>query len=224
LPGRPGGVFSDPELRDLIVLFNLAWIDPTFYVDPELKRLADKGRGFTEAEKHWVLDRHLEILRGIVPLYRRLQEAGRIELSVTPYYHPILPLLLDSDSAREAMPEVQLPRARIQLPEDVDEQVGSALAAFTGAFGGPPAGMWPSEGSVSDAVVRRLPKFGLRWVASDEEVLAAPPSRHPPAATRRRSWPSFSTARIAGSITPRTGASSCASCISSSTSIRTWRW
>ena len=180
LPGRPGGIFSDPELRDLIVLFNLAWIDPTFYADPELQRLADKARGFTEAEKHWVLDRHLEILRGIVPLYRRLKEAGRIELSVTPYYHPILPLLLDSDSAREAMPEVRLPRVRMQLPEDVDQQVESALAAFTIAFGGPPAGMWPSEGSVSDAVVRRLPKFGLRWVASDEEVLAHSTLEHGP--------------------------------------------
>ncbi|HWN83060.1 MAG TPA: glycoside hydrolase family 57 protein, partial [Candidatus Udaeobacter sp.] len=172
LPGRPGGLFSDPELRDLIVLFNLAWIDPSFFTDPELKRLADKGREFTEAEKHWVLDKHLEILRGIVPLYRRLQEGGRIELSVTPYYHPILPLLLDSESAREAMPDVRLPRARIQLPEDCDEQVRSAVAAYTAAFGRPPAGMWPSEGSLSDAVARRLPGHGLRWAASDEEVLA----------------------------------------------------
>jgi alpha-amylase/alpha-mannosidase (GH57 family) len=171
IPGQ-NGLFNDSELRDLIVLFNLAWIDPSFYADPELKRLADKGRGYTEAEKHWVLDRQLEILGGIVDLYRRLEDAGKIELTVTPYFHPILPLLLDSDSAQEALPGVRLPRIRVQLPEDMDEQVGSAVLAFEAAFGRRPAGMWPSEGSVSDAMVRRLPKFGLRWAASDEDVLA----------------------------------------------------
>jgi alpha-amylase/alpha-mannosidase (GH57 family) len=171
IPGR-SGLFTDSELRDLIVLFNLAWIDPSFFTDPELKRLADKGRGYTEPEKHWVLDRQLAILGGIVDLYQRLQSAGKIELTVTPYFHPILPLLLDSDSAKEALPGVRLPRTRIQLPEDVDEQVGSAIEAFAAAFGVRPAGMWPSEGSVSDPVVRRLPKLGIRWAASDEDVLA----------------------------------------------------
>jgi alpha-amylase/alpha-mannosidase (GH57 family) len=169
--GRPDGFFSDSELRDLIVLFNLTWIDPSFFADSELKRLADKGRYFSEDDKHLVLDRHLEILGRIVPLYRRLREEGRIELSVSPYYHPILPLLLDSDCARESVPHVRLPRTRIQYPDDFDEQVRTALDRFTEAFGVRPAGMWPSEGSVSDAAVRRLATHGLTWAASDEEIL-----------------------------------------------------
>jgi len=171
VPGRQAPLFSDTELRDLIVLFNLAWIDPTFFVDHELKRLADKGRTFSEEEKHFVLDRQLEILGSIVPLYRRLADQGRIELAMSPYDHPILPLLLDSDAAREAMPDVRLPRAHIQYPADFDAQVESALARFTAAFGRRPRGMWPSEGSVSDAAVRRLLGRGLTWLASDEEIL-----------------------------------------------------
>ncbi len=162
IPGATGSLFNEPELRDLIVLFNLAWIDPSFFSDPELKRLAGKGRGFTEAEKHWVLDRQLEILGGIVGLYRRLAAAGRIELTVTPYYHPILPLLLDSECAREAMPEVRLPRTRIQYPADFDEQVTSAITAFESAFGVRPAGMWPVRG------------LGLRRGSAP-----APRARHP---------------------------------------------
>ena len=186
IPETPGAtLFNESELRDLIVLFNLSWIDPSFFSDPELARLRAKGRGFTEAEKHGVLDRQLAILGGIVGLYRRLAEADRIELSVSPYYHPILPLLLDAECAREAMPNVRLPRPRIQYPADFDEQVTSAITAFESAFGVRPAGMWPSEGSVSDAAVRRLPGLGIRWAASDEDVLAhstvtpgAPDPRH----------------------------------------------
>jgi alpha-amylase/alpha-mannosidase (GH57 family) len=169
--GRRTSLFSESELRDLIVLFNLCWIDPSFFADPELKRLATKGRNFTDEEMHLVLDRQLEILRSIVPLYRRLSEAGKIELSASPFYHPILPLLLDSDSAREALPGIRLPRARIQFPEDFDEQVKKALDQHEAVFGTRPAGMWPSEGAVSDAVVRRLAAHGVRWAASDEEVL-----------------------------------------------------
>jgi alpha-amylase/alpha-mannosidase (GH57 family) len=169
--GRRASLFDDSELRDLIVLFNLVWIDPSFFTDPELKRLADKGRDFVEEEKHLVLDRQLEILGSIVPLYRRLSEAGRIELAASPSYHPILPLLLDSDSAREALPAIRLPRARIQFPEDFDDQVQSAHDRHEKVFGVRPAGMWPPEGAVSDAAVRRLAAHGVRWAASDEEVL-----------------------------------------------------
>lgn len=178
-------LFNDSELRDLIVLFNLAWVDPSFLADPDLGRLADKGRHFSEDDKHLVLDRHLEILGRIVPLYRRLADEGRIELSVSPYYHPILPLLLDSDCARESVPQVRLPRTRIQYPEDFDSQVSSAIAHFSDRFGARPRGIWPSEGSVSDAAARRLVKHGFTWAASDEEVLrrsrvagASPDPRH----------------------------------------------
>ncbi len=185
--GREADLFTDGEMRDLVLLFNLAWIDPSFLTDPDLKLLADKGKDFSEEEKQFVLDRQLEILAGIVPLYRRLAEKGTIELSTSPAYHPILPLLLDSESAREAMPYVVLPRTRLSYPDDFDYHVVHGREIYERAFGVRPAGMWPSEGSISDSAVRRLIQHGVRWLASDEGVLARsrlagndpPDPRHP---------------------------------------------
>ena len=110
--------------------------------------LRDKGRSFTEAEKSWLLDKHLEILRAVLPLHRRLEESGQIELTTTPYYHPILPLLLDKKLAREAMPDVKLPRYTGGYPEDAAVHVERALEQHARVFGKRPVGMWPAEGSV----------------------------------------------------------------------------
>ena len=95
------------DFRDLQVLFNMAWIHPlAFEEDAELSELRKKGRHFTEQEKDWLLDKHLDLLREIVPLHQRLQDSGQVELTTTPFYHPILPLLLDKKLAHEAQPNV----------------------------------------------------------------------------------------------------------------------
>jgi alpha-amylase/alpha-mannosidase (GH57 family) len=105
-----------------------------------------------------------------MPFYRDLSRRG-IELSLSPYYHPILPLLCDTRSAREALPDVPLPKEHFAFPADANEQIVGAQQRFTEFFGHEAQGMWPSEGSISDAVLAMARSAGLRWLASDEGVL-----------------------------------------------------
>jgi alpha-amylase/alpha-mannosidase (GH57 family) len=164
--------FQERDLRDLQVWFNLAWIHPlAIERDPELRELQEKGRHFTEKEKQRVLDKHLEILRRVLPLHQQLSEQGQVELTTTPYYHPILPLLLDKRLTREAMPDARLPRSLNGYPEDAELQVRRAVAQHQALFGAAPRGMWPAEGSVCQAMIGLLARYGIRWIATDEEIL-----------------------------------------------------
>ena len=163
--------FSVQDLLDLQVLGKLAWFDLEWQEkDPVVSGLVKKGRGFTEADKRSLAERERALLGEIVPAYRRAAERGQVELSATPYTHPILPLLCDTDAHREAHPEAPLPR-RFRHPEDALDQIQRAQARHAEIFGRPPAGMWPSEGSVSEEAVLQMAKAGLRWTASDEAVL-----------------------------------------------------
>src|SRR5438552_11884463 len=163
--------FSVPDLLDLQVLGKLAWFDLEWQEkDPVVSALAAKGRGFTEADKRALAEREQALLGEILPAYRRAAERGQVELSASPYTHPILPLLCDTDAHREAHPEALLPR-RFRHPEDALDQIQRAQARHAQVFGRPPAGMWPSEGSVSEEAVLQMAKAGLRWTASDEAVL-----------------------------------------------------
>jgi alpha-amylase/alpha-mannosidase (GH57 family) len=165
--------FSERDLRDLQVWFNLTWIHPLAYErDPDLRQLLDKGRNFTEGEKNWVLDKHLEILRQILPLHRLLAQNGQVELTTTPFFHPILPLLLDKKLAREAMPDVKLPRYTGGYPEDAAAHVRRAVEFHKQVFGAAPQGMWPAEGSVCQSMIPLLAEHGIRWIASDEGILS----------------------------------------------------
>jgi alpha-amylase/alpha-mannosidase (GH57 family) len=164
--------FQERDLRDLQVLFNLAWIHPlVFERDPELRELRDKARNYTEEDKTRVLDKHLQILKEILPLHKKLVDAGQVELTTTPFYHPILPLLFDKKHAREAMPEVKLPRFTGGYVEDAEVQVRRAIAYHAELFGMPPRGMWPAEGSVCQAMIPLLALHGIRWIATDEGIL-----------------------------------------------------
>jgi alpha-amylase/alpha-mannosidase (GH57 family) len=164
--------FRPRELRDLQVWSNLAWIHPLlFEKDPELAEFRNKGRYYTEDEKQWFLDRQRELVARVIPLHRELAARGQIELTTTPYYHPILPLLLDKTLARDAMPEVTLPAYRGGYPEDAAAHVRLAVESHTRYFGEPPRGMWPSEGSVCQALIPLLAEHGIEWIATDEEIL-----------------------------------------------------
>jgi alpha-amylase/alpha-mannosidase (GH57 family) len=165
--------FQERDLRDLQLLFNLAWIHPlAFDRDPTLRQIRDKGRFYTEEDKRIVLEKHLEIMKQILPLHRRLSESGQIELTTTPYFHPILPLLLDKKLAREAMPDVRLPRYTEGYPEDAAVHLQRAIDQHVRIFGSAPKGMWPAEGSVCHAMVPLLAQHGIRWIATDEQVLS----------------------------------------------------
>src|SRR5512138_3093736 len=163
--------FSDQELADLQVLFNLAWMGFGAYADePVVAALRTKGRDFTPEDARELVAAQQRILAGIVPRWRALAERGQVELSTTPYYHPILPLVCDTDAARRALPGLPLP-ARFAHPEDARWQVRAARESHQERFGSPPAGMWPAEGSVSPEALEVLASEGARWAASDEGVL-----------------------------------------------------
>jgi alpha-amylase/alpha-mannosidase (GH57 family) len=165
--------FTVQEFRDIQVLFNLVWIDPLLRSkDAFLSALEKKGREFSEEEKQGVLEKQREILRRIVPTYRRLWEQGQIELTTSPYFHPILPLLIDTDVAREADPQSRVPSPPFRHPEDAEAQVRQAVEQHEHWFGRRPRGMWPSEGSVSEELIPLLARHGITWIATDEEVLA----------------------------------------------------
>lgn len=170
-PGFDFRSFSPQDWRDLQVWYSLSWIGPASRRRPEVNRFFEKGRGFSETEKQILFETEDEILAGIVPLMKRLSQLGQIEISVSPYYHPILPLLIDTESAREAMTGLRLRSGLFSRPEDAQEHVSRASALYTSKFGSAPAGMWPSEGSVSDAALELIARNGFKWVATDEEIL-----------------------------------------------------
>ncbi len=169
---RLAGHFTAQELLDLQVWHNLTWFGYGMAArHPRLTALRDKGRGFTEEEKQEVLALQRQAVGDIIPMYRRLAESGQIELTTSPFYHPILPLLIDSDFARRARPEMHLP-SRFQAPEDAEAQVRNAVALHREVFGSAPSGLWPSEGSVCPELIPMLHRAGLTWTATDEGVLA----------------------------------------------------
>jgi alpha-amylase/alpha-mannosidase (GH57 family) len=164
-------LFSSSEIRDLQVWSNLAWVDPIFHDESIIRNLIAKERYFTEEEKQSFLDWQIKLIGRIVQVYRQLMQDGKIEVSFTPYYHPILPLLCDTDIAHEALPSLKLPRQRFAHPEDAEKQIVRSIEKYQHLFGLPMKGMWPSEGSVSEQVLEIASRHGLTWLATDEEIL-----------------------------------------------------
>ncbi len=164
--------FTPRDWRDLQVLSQLAWMDPLWRKgDPIVARLAAKGTDFTEADKQALGEKELELMRMVLPEYRRAAERGQIEISTTPFYHPILPLLCDTDVARVANQGTPLPGQPFRYPQDAREQLARARRYHERLFGPAPAGLWPSEGSVSDQALSIAAELGFRWFATDEGVL-----------------------------------------------------
>jgi alpha-amylase/alpha-mannosidase (GH57 family) len=166
--------FSERDLRDLQVWFNLAWIHPlALERDAELRDLLAKGRHFSEDEKQRLLAKQLDILRQVLPLHRQLAERGQVELTTTPYFHPILPLLLDKKLARESIHDAKLPRHAGGYPEDAAVHLRRAIEQHTQVFGRAPRGLWPAEGGVCQSMLPLLAQHGVEWIATDEEILSA---------------------------------------------------
>jgi alpha-amylase/alpha-mannosidase (GH57 family) len=156
---------------DLQVLFNLAWTDPAWLENEPLAALVAQGRDYAETDKEVVLAEHARLITEVIPLHRQLQDDGQIEVTMTPFFHPILPLLLDSDLAQLAVPDIELP-TRFAFGFDAVTQVEMGVEYYTELFGRPPRGMWPAEGSVAQGIVGMVARNGIQWMASDEEVLA----------------------------------------------------
>jgi alpha-amylase/alpha-mannosidase (GH57 family) len=163
--------FSTQDFRDLQVISQLLWFDEEFRAaDPEVRGLFAKGSDYSLEDQALVGRKQREIIGKVIPVYREMAAAGQIEISTTPYYHPILPLLCDSSIASVSHPGVPLPPP-FRHPEDARVQLEMAREYCAREFGVAPVGLWPSEGSVSDEAFRIAAEVGYHWAASDSGVL-----------------------------------------------------
>ncbi|MFH1562752.1 MAG: glycoside hydrolase family 57 protein [Nitrospirota bacterium] len=176
--------FNHQDLLDLKVWFNLSWFGEEFKQGEVIlsdsstieaclvtvKNFIEKGRGFNEEDITQIVDLQYKIMRNIIPIYKELQEKGQIEVSTTPFYHPIIPLVYDTNQATLDKAGLKLP-ARYSKPEDAKAQIKLAVEYYSKIFGRAPRGMWPSEGAVSQSTIHLFAQAGLDWIASDQGVL-----------------------------------------------------
>ncbi len=164
--------FNLQDYLDLQVWFNLAWIDPIFRQNTTpLANLVNKARFFTEQEKYLVLDKQREILEKIIPTYKKFLQNKQIEVTISPYYHPILPLIYNTHTAKEANVKSILPKVKFSYPEDVKNQIDLAVRFHQDKFSELPGGMWPSEQSVSEHILPFIIESGIKWIIADEAIL-----------------------------------------------------
>jgi len=175
-----GEPFTVQDLTDLQMWFNLAWFGPEFQEGEvelpdgntvSVQRLIEKGAGYTAREIEAMVAEQLKILRNVVAIHRQLQERGQIEISTTPFYHPILPLLVDTDRATIDRPGAGHPK-RFHYPEDAASHVRLAVEFYQECFKRHPVGMWPAEGAVGQSVLSFFAEAGVQWIATDCGVLA----------------------------------------------------
>lgn len=167
-----GEEYSIQDYLDLQILFNLAWVDPDWLAEEPLAGLVAKGGNYNEADKTILFAEHTRLINEVIPVHRELQDAGQIEVTMTPFAHPILPLLISTDLALLAMPTVELPGVKFTYGQDAVEQINLGVKLYEDHFGVAPRGMWPAEGSVAQEIVGMVSRAGIKWMASDEGVLA----------------------------------------------------
>ncbi|MHB1680455.1 MAG: hypothetical protein ACYCTB_08135 [bacterium] len=167
-------LFTEQEYIDIIVLFNLLWIDPLSIANDQfLNGLKIKDSNFTEGEKEKLVNIKIpEILKKIIPAISDLIDNKQIEISGSPLYHPILPLLCDTNVANFNNPKVSLPYPPFRHPEDAEIQIKKSIEYFKNELNYNLNGMWPSEGSVSENAVNIMINNKLKWIATDEDILA----------------------------------------------------
>jgi alpha-amylase/alpha-mannosidase (GH57 family) len=178
---------SDQLIHDLAVWYHLAWLGETVRrSDTFVSSLTQQGRAFTAAQRRDLLSLVGDLIASVVPRYRKLSERGQCELSVTPYGHPIVPLLLDFQAARDAVPNMPLPQ-HPSYPggaERAQWHVRESLRVFKQAFGTDPVGCWPSEGAISRGTLELLDRAGFKWAATSANVLQGALARSDPKAPR----------------------------------------
>lgn len=136
-----------------------------------VSRLIEKAKGFTQADKYELLNNLSAFVQTILPFYAALQKEGVISISTTPYNHPILPLLIDINNAKQANTHTSLPGNPLSLKDDAIEQVKRSIALYKRTFGTKPTGFWPAEGAVDEESVAIYKAQGLSWIATDEAIL-----------------------------------------------------
>lgn len=163
--------YTEQDFRDLQIWFNLAWFDPSFLSQDPLAALVAQDRDFSEDQKQIVFEEALRVISQVVEIHRELQDKGQIEVTTTPYAHPILPLLYNTDLVEANDPTAEVP-PRFSYPNDAIAHLQKSVEQYTESFGRRPRGLWPAEGSVAQEVVRIIANAGFTWMASGEQVLA----------------------------------------------------
>src|SRR6266576_2401423 len=171
IPERAERLFQAQDFTDLQVLSQVAWFDEFFLEDSDLRGLVRKERNYTLEDQRFVIQREREVLGKVLPTHADAAQKGLIELSTSPFYHPILPLLCDTNVGAASTPGLPLPQNRFRHPEDARDQILRGLDLHEKIFGIRPKGMWPSEGSVSEEAIAIAASLGVHWMATDEGVL-----------------------------------------------------
>lgn len=170
-PENDINMFSNQEYSDLMALFNLAWFDPIYKnMYPELKKLIKKGKGYTTEDRIKIIDIQRDIIRKIIPTYKKFSDEGKIEITTSPYYHPILPILLDIKGIKKSS-ETDLP-LNLKMELDAKMQTEMALDRMEDIFGKRPRGIWPSEHCVNGKELNLFKELGVDWTISDEGILS----------------------------------------------------
>lgn len=165
--------FSDEEYSDIMAWFNLAWIDPSYKnMFPELKKLLNKGKEYSFKDRIEIIELHRKIIRMIIPKYKEFLKDGKIELTTSPYYHPILPILIDVDSAQKNLSNIDSTLSGMNMVKDARIQTEIALDRMEEVFGQRPKGVWPPEQGVSPEVLEMFKELGIEWTISDEGILS----------------------------------------------------
>jgi len=171
LPERAEKYFQVQDFTDLQVLSQIAWFDEYFLAEKEVAELVRKGRNYTLEDQRFVIVHERELLGRVLPAHAEAANKGRIEISTSPFYHPILPLLCDTQMGAVSSPGLALPQNRYRHPEDAREQLQRGLDLHEKVFGVRPKGVWPSEGGVSEEALAIAHQLGVQWMATDEGVL-----------------------------------------------------
>ena len=170
-PERAERYFQEQDFTDLQVLSQIAWFDEFFLEDLDVAELIKKGHGYSLDDQKVVITRERELLGKVLPAHADAAKRGGIEISTSPFYHPILPLVSDTNQGAVSSPGLPLPQNRFRHPEDAREQLLRGMDLHEKVFGVRPVGIWPSEGSVSEEVLAIAHSLGVNWMASDEGVL-----------------------------------------------------
>jgi len=170
-PERAEKFFQPQDFTDLQVLSQIAWFDEFFLADRDLAELVRKESNYTLEDQRFVIKREREVLGQVLPAHASAAQKGFIEISTSPFYHPILPLLCDTNVGAVSSPGLPLPQNRFRHPEDARDQILRGLDLHEQIFGVRPKGVWPSEGSVSEEAISIAHNLGVQWMATDEGVL-----------------------------------------------------
>ena len=170
-PERAEKYFQTQDFTDLQVLSQIGWFDEYFLAEKDIAELSRKGRNYTLEDQRFVMARERELLGRVLPVHAEAAKKGSIEISTSPFYHPILPLLCDTNMGAVSTPGLPLPQNRYRHPEDAREQLRRGIQLHETVFGIRPNGVWPSEGSVSEEAIAIAHQLGMKWMATDEGVL-----------------------------------------------------